>query len=182
MPQLLTLVGVPGSVKTGWSTSCKVVEADAELITWRQGRCLAYGDGITLWALGEIVKAQAGVLEQDTPEEIAAKVHQRVADTLAGTGDEARVERIFSRSSASPARRSWAATAGTRRSPPGGASSRALPSNARSCSSSRTSTGRRGPPRLPRRLVDWVTDAPLLVVATARPELLERRRTGAAAS
>ena len=31
--------------------------------TWRQGRCLAYGDGITLWALSEIVKAQAGILE-----------------------------------------------------------------------------------------------------------------------
>ncbi len=31
-------------------------------------------------------------------------------------------------------------------------------------------------------LVDWVTDVPLLVVATARPELLERRPAGAAAS
>ncbi len=65
----------------------QIVDADPELITWRQGRCLAYGDGVTLWALGEIVKAQAGILEQDTPEEIAAKVHQAVEDALAGTGD-----------------------------------------------------------------------------------------------
>src|SRR4249919_216185 len=55
-PQLLTLV----------YELQRIVDADPELITWRQGRCLAYGDGITLWALGEIVKAQAGVLEQDS--------------------------------------------------------------------------------------------------------------------
>ena len=29
-------------------------------IRWRQGRCLPYGEGITFWALGEIVKAEAG--------------------------------------------------------------------------------------------------------------------------
>ena len=36
-----------------------------ELVTWREGRCLPYGDGIGFWALGEIVKAQAGILETD---------------------------------------------------------------------------------------------------------------------
>ncbi len=45
-----------------------------------------------MWALGEIVKAQAGVLEQDSSEEIAHKIRQMVEDTLAGTGEEARVE------------------------------------------------------------------------------------------
>ena len=34
-------------------------------VTWRQGRCLPYGEGITFWALGEVVKAQAGILESD---------------------------------------------------------------------------------------------------------------------
>ena len=32
---------------------------------WRHGRCLPYGEGVTFWALGEIVKAQAGILESD---------------------------------------------------------------------------------------------------------------------
>ena len=73
-PQLLTLVGVPGIGKSRLVYELqRIVDSDPELITWRQGRCLAYGDGITLWALGEIVKAQAGVLEQDTPEEIAGE-------------------------------------------------------------------------------------------------------------
>src|SRR6187200_2642621 len=86
-PQLLTLVGVPGIGKSRLVYELnRIVDADPELITWRQGRCLAYGDGITMWALGEIVKAQAGVLEQDTPDEIAAKIRQAVEDTLAGTG------------------------------------------------------------------------------------------------
>ena len=34
--------------------------AKPELTRWRQGRCLPYGEGITFWALGEIVKAEAG--------------------------------------------------------------------------------------------------------------------------
>jgi hypothetical protein len=38
----------------------RVVDEDDELITWRQGRCLPYGDGVSYWALGEIVKAHAG--------------------------------------------------------------------------------------------------------------------------
>ena len=60
IPQLVTLVGVPGIGKSRLVYELsRVVDADPELITWRQGRCLAYGGGITLWALGEIVKAQA---------------------------------------------------------------------------------------------------------------------------
>ena len=41
------------------------IDARPELVTWRQGRCLPYGEGITFWALGEIVKAHAGILESD---------------------------------------------------------------------------------------------------------------------
>src|SRR5918996_1339688 len=44
------------------------VDAQPELVYWRQGRCLPYGEGIALWAFGEIVKAQAGILESDDPE------------------------------------------------------------------------------------------------------------------
>ena len=50
------------------------VDSWPEPIRWRQGRCLPYGDGITFWALGEIVKAEAGILETDPPEVAAAKI------------------------------------------------------------------------------------------------------------
>src|SRR5437867_11737270 len=40
-----------------------IFERRPELISWRHGRCLPYGEGITFWALGEMVKAQVGILE-----------------------------------------------------------------------------------------------------------------------
>ena len=43
---------------------------------WRQGRCLPYGEGIAFWALGEIVKAECGILETDSPEQAAAKLER----------------------------------------------------------------------------------------------------------
>ena len=129
-PQLVTLVGVPGIGKSRLVYGLNRI-VEAELITWRQGRCLAYGDGITLWALGEIIKAQAGVLEQDTPDEIAAKLHQAVADTLAGSGDEARVETHLLVLLGLASERSSAAIAGTRPSPRGAAFSKVSPSSDR---------------------------------------------------
>jgi hypothetical protein len=82
-PQLLTLVGVPGIGKSRLVYELsRIVEADPELVTWRQGRCLAYGDGITPWALAEIIKAQAGITEQDSPSEVADKLNRAIADAL----------------------------------------------------------------------------------------------------
>ena len=43
---------------------------------WRQGRCLPYGEGIAFWALGEIVKAECGILESDSPAEAEAKLER----------------------------------------------------------------------------------------------------------
>ena len=70
----------------------RIADADPELVTWRQGRCLAYGDGVTLWALSEIVKAQAGIVEQDTPDDVERSSGASVDDVLAGTGDAKWVE------------------------------------------------------------------------------------------
>ena len=36
----------------------------------RTGRCLAYGDGITYWPLGEIVREQLGLREGASAEEL----------------------------------------------------------------------------------------------------------------
>jgi hypothetical protein len=86
--QLVTLVGVPGIGKSRMVYELRqLVIDDPDLITWRQGRCLAYGDGVPLWALGEIVKAQAGIHEQDSPDEAAAKVGRAVEEALAGSSD-----------------------------------------------------------------------------------------------
>ncbi len=77
----MTLVGEPG---VGKSRLCAelfaYVDARPELIRWRQGRCLPYGEGITFWALGEIVKAEVGVFESDSPEAAAAKLDAALPD------------------------------------------------------------------------------------------------------
>ena len=63
-PQLLTLVGVPGIGKSRLVHELFAsVEAQPDLIYWRQGRCLPYGEG-AFWALGEILKAHAGILRR----------------------------------------------------------------------------------------------------------------------
>ena len=67
--QLVTVVGEPGIGKSRLVTELRTALDDRpEIVTWRHGRCLPYGEGITFWALGEIVKSEAGILESDDPQ------------------------------------------------------------------------------------------------------------------
>ncbi|MEX2614266.1 MAG: AAA family ATPase, partial [Gaiellaceae bacterium] len=82
-PQLVTLVGVPGIGKSRLvSELARIADEDDEIIFWRQGRSLAYGEGVAFWALGEIVKAQIGLLETDTAADAATKLAHAVEDLL----------------------------------------------------------------------------------------------------
>ena len=134
--QLVTIVGEPG---VGKSRLCAElfahIDARPELVTWRQGRCLPYGEGIAFWALGEIVKAECGILESDSPDRGGGEARARRSPRTILTAPGSR--RASPRSSArprSPPRR-------TSRSRPGGASWSRWRSLARPCSCSRTSTG-----------------------------------------
>ena len=75
--QFVTIVGEPG---VGKSRLCSELFAYIDdrpgLTRWRQGRCLPYGEGIAFWALGEIVKAECGILESDSPQEVEAKLER----------------------------------------------------------------------------------------------------------
>jgi class 3 adenylate cyclase len=78
--QLVTIVGEPGIGKSRLVREFRAfVDAQPELVTWRQGHCLPYGEGISFWALGEVLKAHAGVLEFDEPTVAAAKLADAVA-------------------------------------------------------------------------------------------------------
>ena len=73
--QLVTVAGEPGVGKSRLVAELfNYTDGLDELVTWRQGRCLPYGEGITFWALGEIVKAHAGVFESDSPEVATEKL------------------------------------------------------------------------------------------------------------
>ncbi|MFN2488164.1 MAG: adenylate/guanylate cyclase domain-containing protein [Actinomycetota bacterium] len=81
--QLVTLVGEPGIGKSRLVHELFAhIEDMPELITWRQGRCLPYGDGVSLWALGEMVKAEAGALETDRDDETVAKLDRMVTGLI----------------------------------------------------------------------------------------------------
>jgi class 3 adenylate cyclase/tetratricopeptide (TPR) repeat protein len=79
--ELVTLVGEPGIGKSRLVAELfRIVDEDVEeLVVWRQGRCLPYGDGVSLWALGEMVKAEAGILETDPDDAAAIKLARSVA-------------------------------------------------------------------------------------------------------
>ena len=47
-----------------------------ELVRWRVGRCLPYGEGVRFWALGEIVKAEAGILDTDDIDVTRTKLEE----------------------------------------------------------------------------------------------------------
>jgi class 3 adenylate cyclase/tetratricopeptide (TPR) repeat protein len=77
--QLVTITGEPGVGKTRLLREfSSFIDNQDELVYWRQGRSLAYGDGITFWALGEVIKAQAGILESDDPEVASCKLQVAV--------------------------------------------------------------------------------------------------------
>jgi class 3 adenylate cyclase/tetratricopeptide (TPR) repeat protein len=79
---LVTIVGEPGLGKSRLIAELfGHLDSRPELVTWRQGRCLPYGDGITFWALGEIVKAHAGILETDAPDVALARLEAVLPDT-----------------------------------------------------------------------------------------------------
>ena len=173
--QLVTLVGVPGIGKSRLVYELRrVVDEDDELITWKQGRCLPYGEGVSFWALGEIVKAQAGILESDAAEAASAKLEE-VVGLLPDEGERAWVARHLR--------------------PLVGLGSDDLSEDTRGEAFAAwrrfiEAIAESGPTVLVfedlhwaddglldfvDNLVDWVDGVPLLVLCTARPELLDRR-------
>ena len=111
-----------------------------ELVFWRQGRCLPYGEGITFWALGEMVKAQAGILESDDPalarDEAGGRSRRRRRGASERDWLEARLAPLVGAGAGGE-------TGRRQRSPlrPGWPSSKASRRSGRWCSSSRTCTG-----------------------------------------
>jgi class 3 adenylate cyclase/tetratricopeptide (TPR) repeat protein len=175
-PQLVTLVGVPGIGKSRLVYELFLgVENDPELIYWRQGRSLPYGEGVSFWALGEMVKAQAGILESDSPEQAQAKLRGSI-DNLIADGDSDWVARhlgslvgVGSEQELHGDRRSEAFAA-WRRFFEALAEERPLVLVFEDLH-----WADEGLLDFVDHLVDWAVGVPILVVCTARPELLSRR-------
>jgi class 3 adenylate cyclase len=77
-PYLVTILGDAGVGKTrlarefwGW------LAAESPEPLRRTGRCLPYGQGITYWALGEVLKEHFDLLESDSPETLLRRLGGR---------------------------------------------------------------------------------------------------------
>jgi len=68
--RLVALVGIAGIGKTrlAWEFE-KYVDGITEPIYWHEGHSPAYGEGIALWALGEMVRRRAGLAGGEDPVE-----------------------------------------------------------------------------------------------------------------
>ena len=88
VPHFTLIVGEPGIGKSRLlaELACRLDDRP-ELTTWRQGRCLPFGANVTFWALSEIVRAQAGVLESDG----VARTEARLETVLPDTADRDRL-------------------------------------------------------------------------------------------
>ncbi len=169
-PQLVTVVGEPGLGKTRVVAELATyVDLRPELVTWRQGRCLPYGEAITFWALGEIVKAHAGILESDPPGVAVAKLEAVLPEDTDRAWFRERLLPLLGIEASSPAEREELFTAWRRFV---------------------EHIAERQPTVLVFEDLHWADDAmleflehlaghaeagPLLVIGTARPELFARR-------
>jgi predicted ATPase/class 3 adenylate cyclase len=176
-PQLVTLVGVPGIGKSRLVLELfQAVDADPDLIFWRQGRSLPYGEAVSFWALGEMVKAHAGILETDADEQAKSKLHRVVTDALV-TAEEGRWVEEHLRPLVGLARQGE--PGGDRRDEAFAAWRRFFEALADErplvLVFEDLQWADDGLLDFIDHLVDWASDVPLFVVCSARPELLARR-------
>jgi class 3 adenylate cyclase/tetratricopeptide (TPR) repeat protein len=176
-PQLLTLVGVPGIGKSRLVYELfQAIEREPDLIYWRQGRSLPYGEGVTYWALSEMVKAQAGILETDSAHAATEKLEHSVGTVIA---DPADADWVVKRLQPLVGLGAGPEPTSDNRSEAFGAWRRFLEALAGQSPLvlvfEDLQWADEGLLDFVDYLVEWVSGVPMLVVATARPELLERR-------
>ncbi len=168
----ITGQGGIGKSRLAWEF-LKYIDGVVEGVWWHDGRSPAYGDGVTFWALGEMIRQRAGLLEVDDVDTTRAKVAEMLATHVPDEGE---------RGSIAPA---MLALLGAGDPPPGGRDElfRAWRTFFERMSASGTVAllfedlhwADAGLLDFIDHLIEWSRGFPILIITLARPELLDRR-------
>jgi class 3 adenylate cyclase/tetratricopeptide (TPR) repeat protein len=88
---LVTGIGGIGKSRLSWEFE-KYVDGLTLTVLWHKGRCPAYGEGVAYWALAEMVRGRAGILENEDAETATEKLSAAVAAHVPDQGDREWVE------------------------------------------------------------------------------------------
>jgi len=91
--QFLSVIGMAGIGKSrlAWEFF-KYADGLSEVFRWHVGRCLSYGEGVAYWALAEMVRTRAGIVEGEDAASARAKLQTAVEASLSDPEERRWVE------------------------------------------------------------------------------------------
>jgi len=94
--RLVSVIGPAGIGKSrlAWEF-LKYVDGLVETTYWHDGRSPAYGEGISFWALGEMIRGRAGLVETDDEHTTRTKVADTVTQWVTDADEQAWIQKAL---------------------------------------------------------------------------------------
>jgi predicted ATPase/class 3 adenylate cyclase len=93
LAHLVSITGVAGIGKSRLSWEFfKYIDGIRDTAWWHRGRCIPYGDGVTYWALAEMIRMRARILEDEDPDTARAKLRTALEEHVPDEEDRGFIE------------------------------------------------------------------------------------------